>query len=74
MLFFRFLCLVRLEDGVECTPTEDDVYESIEDVLQKHGINEFKTKVVKRKYCFEEKGIPSGEHEWHKVVYGFNSE
>ncbi|KAH9821499.1 hypothetical protein DFH28DRAFT_1078854 [Melampsora americana] len=63
---------IRDEDDVEVKPTEDDVYDDIEEVLQRHGISEFKAKVVKRKYCFEQKGIPPGEHEWHKVVYSFS--
>lgn len=50
------------------------MYDDMEEVLQKFGISEFKAKVVPRKYCFEQKGIPPGEHEWHKLVYSFASQ
>lgn len=59
------------EDGIEVRPTEDDVYDEIEEVLQSHSITEFKAKVVRRKYCFEERGVPS-DSDWHKVVYSYS--
>lgn len=54
-------------------PTEDDVYDEIETVLEAHQITEFKAKVVERKYCFEEKDMPANCDQWLKVVYSYTS-
>ncbi|EFP82360.2 DNA-directed DNA polymerase alpha catalytic subunit pol1 [Puccinia graminis f. sp. tritici] len=59
------------EDGIEVKPTEDDVYDEVETVLEAHQITEFKGKLVKRKYCFEEKDMPAECDEWFKVVYSY---
>ncbi|MBW0461024.1 hypothetical protein O181_000739 [Austropuccinia psidii MF-1] len=59
------------DDGLEVEPTEDDVYDEIEEVLKSHGIIEFKAKLVERKYCFEQRDIPQHSNKWHKVVYSY---
>jgi len=59
------------EDGMKVKPTEDDVYDEIETVLEAHQITEFKAKVVERKYCFEEKDMPANCDQWLKVVYSY---
>ncbi|CAH7685382.1 DNA polymerase alpha subunit A [Phakopsora pachyrhizi] len=70
-LFFLPKETILDEDGIEVKPTEDDVYDEIEEVLQAHDITEFKSKVVSRKYCFEQKNVPWTSDEWHKVVYSY---
>ncbi|POW04709.1 hypothetical protein PSTT_10205 [Puccinia striiformis] len=59
------------EDGDEVEPTEDDVYDEIENLLEAHQISEFKAKIVERKYCFEEKDMPADCDKWLKVVYSY---
>lgn len=54
-------------------PTEDDVYDEVEDALKAAEVGEFKAKTVTRKYAFEVKDVPRESDKWLKVVYGFDS-
>ena len=54
--------------------THTDVYQEIDSLRAKHGIEEWKAKFVQRKYAFEEQDVEKGESEWMKVVYGFDGE
>ncbi|CAE6337459.1 unnamed protein product [Rhizoctonia solani] len=64
----------RTEFGHETDdpPEEDDVYNEFDRVRQKHGIKKWAAKFVPRKYAFGEPGIPEGESQWMKVVYGYD--
>lgn len=53
-------------------PTQDDVYDDFEQIRRKVGVKSWAAKWVKRKYAFGEEGVPTGEADWMKVVYGFN--
>jgi DNA polymerase alpha subunit A len=53
-------------------PTQDDVYDDFDRVRRKVGVKSWAAKWVKRKYAFGEEGVPTGEADWMKVVYGFN--
>lgn len=50
------------------------MFEELERLRQKHGIEGWKAKFVQRKYAFEEQDVQKGESEWLKVVYGFDGE
>jgi len=54
--------------------TRTDVFQELESLRQKHGIEGWKAKFVQRKYAFEEQDVQKGESEWMKVVYGFDRE
>ena len=54
--------------------TRTDVFQELESLRQKHGIEGWKAKFVQRKYAFEEQDVHKGESEWMKVVYGFDRE
>jgi len=60
------------ETDLEVTRT--DVFQELESLRQKHGIEGWKAKFVQRKYAFEEQDVQKGESEWMKVVYGFDRE
>ncbi|KAB5589762.1 DNA polymerase II [Ceratobasidium theobromae] len=64
----------RMEFGHETdsVPTEEEIYEEFDLIRQKHGIKRWAFKPVNRKYAFGEVGIPEGESQWMKVVYGFD--
>ncbi|KEP54793.1 DNA polymerase II [Rhizoctonia solani 123E] len=64
----------RMEFGHEtdAPPEEDDVYDEFDRLRQKHGIKKWAAKFVPRKYAFGESGIPEGESQWMKVVYGYD--
>ena len=49
-----------------------DVYADFDKLRKGAGINGFKGKVVKRNYAFGEPDVPTGEHQWMKVVYPFS--
>lgn len=52
--------------------TRTDVYQEIDTLRSKHGIQEWRSKFVNRKYAFEDPTVTKGESEWMKVVYGFD--
>ena len=60
------------ETDLEVTRT--DVFQELESLRQKHGIEGWKAKFVQRKYAFEEQDVQKGESEWMKLVYGFDRE
>jgi hypothetical protein len=60
------------ETDLEVTRT--DVFQELESLRQKHGIEGWKAKFVQRKYAFEEQDVQKGESGWMKVVYGFDRE
>ena len=53
-------------------PNLTDVYKDFDLIRKKFNIKSWKSKFVKRSYAFGEKGVPTGESQWLKVVYGFN--
>jgi DNA polymerase alpha subunit A len=58
------------ETDIEVTKT--DVFQDFDSYRRKAGIEEWRSKFVKRKYAFEDKTVEKGESEWLKVVYGFD--
>ncbi|KAG8710371.1 DNA-directed DNA polymerase alpha catalytic subunit pol1 [Ceratobasidium sp. 423] len=64
----------RIEFGHETdnVPEEDEVYDEFDRLRQKHGIKRWAAKFAPRKYAFGEPGIPEGESQWMKVVYGYD--
>ncbi|KAF8739169.1 DNA polymerase alpha catalytic subunit, partial [Rhizoctonia solani] len=64
----------RMEFGHETdtAPTEDEVYDEFDRVRQKNGIKKWAAKFVTRSYAFGEPGIPEGESQWMKVLYGYD--
>ncbi|KAF8585711.1 DNA polymerase alpha catalytic subunit [Ramaria rubella] len=63
----------RIDGGfdTDVTPTQDDVYDDFDRIRRQIGVKSWAAKWVKRKYAFGE-GVPTGEADWMKVVYGFD--
>jgi DNA polymerase alpha subunit A len=52
-----------------------EVHSELDSIRRQHDIKGvFGVKKVLRKYAFELAEVPRGEHEWYKVVYGFDRE
>lgn len=52
-----------------------DIHNEFDQLRRKHGVEgRFAMKKVTRKYAFEQPGVPQGESEWYKIVYGFDRE
>lgn len=49
-----------------------DVYDEVCEVLAKHGISDFRSKPVTRKYCFELPDIPK-ETQYLQILYNYES-
>ncbi len=50
-----------------------DIHRELDAFRRLHEVEgRFMVKPVKRKYAFEVEGVPQGEHEWYKAVYGFD--
>ncbi|KAG9097044.1 DNA-directed DNA polymerase alpha catalytic subunit pol1 [Ceratobasidium sp. UAMH 11750] len=60
------------EDGADADIDEEELFDELDGIRQKHGIKKWAAKLVDRKYAFGEVGILEGEAKWLKVVYGFN--
>ena len=56
----------------DIVPTPQDVHGDFDMIRQQIGVKSWKGKFVKRNYAFGEEGVPRGESQWLKVVYGFN--
>ncbi|OMH81149.1 DNA polymerase alpha catalytic subunit [Zancudomyces culisetae] len=65
-----FVLPKAMKDGAERYPASQ-AYKEVEQMLLKHGVKEFATKPVQRKYAFEDSSVPAAA-EYLKVVYGFN--
>lgn len=49
-----------------------DVYEEVYEIMAKYGILDFRSKPVKRKYCFELPDVPQ-ETEYLQVLYNYSN-
>ncbi|KZS94508.1 DNA polymerase alpha catalytic subunit [Sistotremastrum niveocremeum HHB9708] len=59
-------------EETDLAPDHDDVESDFEDIRRQFDVRSCASKWVKRKYAFGEEGVPIGESEWLKVVYGFD--
>jgi DNA polymerase alpha subunit A len=60
-----------VEDEPEAVPSQDDLYDDFSNVLNKHGVTEWRGKFVTRKYAFEMREVPR-EAEYLKAVYSYD--
>ncbi|CDZ97565.1 dna polymerase alpha catalytic subunit [Phaffia rhodozyma] len=56
----------------DLVPEKNDVKREFDQKRREHGITSFMAKWVKRNYSFGVEGVPSGENDWLKVIYGFD--
>ncbi|KAL7410542.1 hypothetical protein BDY24DRAFT_399400 [Mrakia frigida] len=53
-------------------PSQSDVQSEFGRIRRENGVSSFMSKWVKRNYVFGVDGIPTGESDWLKVIYGFD--
>lgn len=61
-------------DRTDLVPSQDDVYREFNERRRQEGVSKLMSKWVKRNYVFGAEGIPNGESEYLKVIYGFDGE
>jgi DNA polymerase alpha subunit A len=52
--------------------SEDEIDDMIQSLARKHGIRDYKHKMVVRNYAFEKEGVPHGTQKYVKMVYSFS--
>ena len=62
---------VRGEE-TDLVPSQADVQAEFNKVRREHGVPSFMSKWVKRNYVFGLEGIPAGESDYLKVIYGYD--
>lgn len=53
-------------------PDKRDIYSEFDQKRREYGVGKWMGKWVKRSYAFGVEGIPNGESEYLKVIYGFD--
>lgn len=56
----------------DLVPEKAEVKQEFDQKRRERGISSFMAKWVKRNYSFGVEGVPFGESDWLKVIYGFD--